>query len=122
MKTLEELRKIKERAKKELEMREGKYQVKVTVGMGTCGIAAGAKETMAAIIDEINKRNIKSVMVTQSGCAGFCDKEPIVEVEMEGLPKVTYGHVDAEVARMIVSKHIMNGQILSDYVILTEEK
>lgn len=117
MKSLEELAKIRERAKKDMELREGKGGPRIVVGMGTCGIAAGARETLLAMLDEIGKRNLSDVTVTQTGCAGFCEQEPLVEVILPGQAKVTYGKVDANRARQIVASHVVNGNIVGDWVI-----
>lgn len=117
MKSLEELAKIREEAKKSTDIRENNESIKIVVGMGTCGIAAGARETLMAIMDELAKRNINDVKITQTGCIGLCDKEPLVEVYVPGKEKVTYGKVNAERARQIISNHIVNGNILSDLVI-----
>lgn len=117
MKSLEELAKIREQAKQQLELREAKGGPRVVVGMGTCGIAAGARETMMAILDELGKRNLHDVTVTQTGCVGLCEQEPIVDVIMPGQSKVTYGRVDAGRGRQIVANHIVNGSIIGDWVI-----
>ena len=117
MKSLEELAKIRDEARKMTELREGAQQIKVTVGMGTCGIAAGARETMKAILDEVGKRNLTNVAVTQTGCIGLCEQEPIVEVTLPGQPQVTYGKVSVDRARQIVFKHLINGAIIGEWVI-----
>ena len=120
MKSLEELAKIREQAQRQLELREGKDGPRVVVGMGTCGIAAGARETLTAILDELGKRNLSNVTVTQTGCVGLCDQEPLVDVLLPGKPKVTYGRVDAARARQIVANHIVNGNIVGDWVVAGE--
>ncbi len=120
MKSLEELEKIKQKAKASMEAREGKHATKVVVGMGTCGIAAGARDTLAAIMDELGKRNIEGVAVTQTGCAGVCEQEPIIEVCKTGEPRVTYGNVTAERGRKIVVQHVINGSVVGDWVISSE--
>ena len=117
MKSLDDLKKIKERAQAMTELREGKEDVRIVVGMGTCGIAAGARDTLAAIMDEINARSLRHVVVTQTGCIGMCESEPIVDVIRQGEPKVTYGRVTAEKARQIVASHVVNGQVVSNLVI-----
>ncbi|HHV93795.1 MAG TPA: (2Fe-2S) ferredoxin domain-containing protein, partial [Firmicutes bacterium] len=86
MKSLDELRKLREKAQEAIRLREQIDGTKVVVGMGTCGIAAGAREVMLAIIDELQKKNITDVVVTQTGCAGLCEKEPLVEVIRPGEP------------------------------------
>lgn len=119
MKSLEELAKIKEEARKMTEIREGENaeKIKIVVGMGTCGIAAGARETMGAILQELEKRNLDNVLVTQTGCLGLCEQEPIMEVKLPGGPQVTYGKVSADKARQIIARHVVNGNIVGEWVI-----
>ncbi len=118
---LEQLRKIRERAAKELNLRSGKARVKVIVGMGTSGIAAGARDVLAAFLDEIGKRELTDIIVTQSGERGLASSEPVVEVHLEGKPTVVYGHVTPELARRIVSEHLVNGNPVTDHVIEVRE-
>lgn len=118
---IEELRKIKEKMQKELELRAGEKAIKVVVGMGTCGIAAGARQVIAAIQDELSQKKIEGVMVTQSGCAGFCEQEPIVDVYLPGEERVTYGKVNPDRARRIVNEHILGGRVLRDFVLAKEK-
>jgi NADP-reducing hydrogenase subunit HndB len=113
---LEELRKIREKAKKELVQRQqGTHVTRVVVGMGTCGIGAGARDVMAAILDELSNRGISDVEVTQTGCAGHCEHEPLVTV-VDERGQVTYGKVTPEDAREIVGKHLLEGTILGHLV------
>ncbi|MFW5782468.1 MAG: (2Fe-2S) ferredoxin domain-containing protein [Candidatus Muiribacteriaceae bacterium] len=119
MTTLDELRKIKEKAQNELKTREGNAKAKITVGMGTCGIAAGARDVTKSLMDEIEKRNIGDVIVTQSGCMGYCEQEPLVMVEKDG-KKITYRKVDVEGARKIIAEHIINGNIIGEMVFANE--
>lgn len=119
MKTLEDLKKIREDAQKAMKVREGQQNCKVVVAMGTCGIASGAREVMAAILDELEKRNITDVTVTQSGCKGLCEQEPTVDVIKMGQPAVTYGYVTPEKARMIVAQHIVNDHIAGEWLVTT---
>lgn len=119
VKSLEELAKIREQAKEAIAARQGQSETQVIVGMGTCGIAAGAREVMAAILDELGKRNLGSVAVTQTGCVGLCDKEPLIDVIKPGQPKVTYGRIDAEKARRIVTQHVVNDQVVGEWVVGT---
>jgi NADP-reducing hydrogenase subunit HndB len=117
VKSLEELKRLKEAA---LEKRKAKVttgQAHIVVGMGTCGIAAGARETMKAILDFIEEEKLSDVIVTQTGCIGLCEWEPIVEVTSGGSPKVIYGKVSAEKARQIMKKHVMEGMTASEFVI-----
>ncbi|WP_425387428.1 (2Fe-2S) ferredoxin domain-containing protein [Desulfovirgula thermocuniculi] len=115
--SLAELDKLRERLQEEMRLREGGEEVKVVVTMGTCGIAAGAREVITAILEEISKRGLKGVTVGQTGCAGLCHYEPLVEVERPGTEKVTYVHVDEKKAREIVSKHLVNGQVIKEWTI-----
>jgi len=117
---LEDLKKIREKREKDMWLREGKARVKVAVSMGTSGIAAGARQTMRAFLDEVEKRGLKDILVTQSGERGLSSKEPIVTVSEEGKPTVIYGAVSAEVARKIVADHLVNGNPVSEFVIETE--
>lgn len=120
IKSLEELQKIRQAAKDSLDLRataELEDRIIIRVGMATCGIASGARETMSAIIDEIAKQGIKNVSVTQTGCMGYCAEEPIVEVVSKDKPPILYGHVDAERGRKIVTEHIKNGRLLQDAII-----
>ena len=89
----------------------------VIVGMGTCGIAAGARDTMKAILDTIEKDSLNGIIVTQTGCIGLCEKEPIVQVVIGNEPKVTYGKVDPEIAKRILDEHVVHGKPLADHVI-----
>lgn len=120
MKTLADLRAIKEKAKRELAAREEEAQYRIVVAMGTCGIAAGARNVMSAILDELGKQKINKAVVTQTGCLGFCDQEPMVQVFQSGKPAITYGKVNAEMARNIVSEHIGHERVLSEFVFSQE--
>lgn len=115
--TLEDLRKLREDKKKALNKRdiEGK-NAQIVVGMGTCGIAAGAKEALDAFIKAVDENNLDTVMVTQTGCMGLCYVEPTVEVIVDGMPNVIYGNVNAAVAEQIVKDHVMNKRMVSDHV------
>jgi len=116
----EELKKYREEAQKEIFTRNSE-NTRVIVGMGTCGIAAGAREVMAAILEEINKRNL-DVIVDKTGCIGMCEQEPLVDVQKPGEPRITYGKVKpADAARIIVG-HVMHGNIVDDLVIARFEE
>lgn len=120
LKSLEELEKIRQEAKDKLDIRtvaESEDKIIIRIGMATCGIASGARETMQAIIDELAKQNITNVSVTQTGCMGNCAKEPVVEVISKDIPSVIYGHVDAARGREIVNEHIKNGRLLQNAII-----
>jgi len=104
-----------------MELRIGEKTTKVVVGMGTCGIAAGARPVMAAIKDELAKQGGEKVTVVQSGCAGFCEQEPLVDVFRPGEKKVTYGKVSPDKARKIVTEHILGGRMLPEFVFAQEK-
>ncbi len=117
---LEELRKIRERVQDELRLRGGKARVRVVVGMGTSGIAAGARQVLRAILDEVSRRELGDVVVGQTGEKGLASHEPVVEV-YEGSQVTVYGDVDVEVARRIVSEHVVNGRPLEANVLEVRE-
>lgn len=115
--TLDELRKKREEAQKEIYLREGKYRGKIIVHMGTCGIAAGAREIVSAFLGEIENMAEKDVMLTTSGCAGLCSMEPMATVELLNSPSVKYGNLTTDKAKRIFKEHILDGNIVKDYAI-----
>jgi NADP-reducing hydrogenase subunit HndB len=117
VKTLDDLKRIREEALEKRKAKTTTGQVQVIVGMGTCGIAAGARDAMKAVLDVIEKDNLSGVLVTQTGCIGLCEKEPIVQVIMGEQPKTTYGKVTPEVAARIMKEHVENGSIVQSNVI-----
>ncbi|MGD9675859.1 MAG: ferredoxin [Candidatus Bipolaricaulia bacterium] len=119
---LEELQKIRERAQAEMRLRGGAARVKIVVGMGTSGIAAGARTVMTALLDEIQKRRLTDVIVTQSGEKGFASQEPVVEVIERDRPTVVYGAVDQDGARRIVAEHVVNGTIVEALVLSVSDE
>ena len=123
MKTLAELQAIRDRQKMQMASRSGddEGKIKVVVGMATCGIAAGARPVLNTIIEEVENRKLTNVQVTQSGCIGMCKLEPLVDVIVPGKEKVTYVHVTPEKARAIVSGHIVNGQVVTEYTVAGEK-
>lgn len=122
MKSREELERLKEEALSEIMLRMSSGSPRVVVGMGTCGIAAGARETMLAIIDELRKRHRMDVTISETGCIGLCAREPIVEVIMPGEARVVYGNVDPSRARQIVLSHIINKKPLKEFIINLENE
>jgi len=118
VKTLADLREIREKAKREMAQREQTARYRIVVAMGTCGIAAGARSVMSAILDELNKRHITDTVVTQTGCLGYCDQEPLVQVVQPDQTTITYGKVTPEVARAVISEHIVNNKIITNHVFL----
>jgi NADP-reducing hydrogenase subunit HndB len=117
VKSLEELTKLREDAKKLTGLRERSEGIKIVIGMATCGIAAGARETLRVFLDELGNQNISDIAITQTGCLGHCDQEPLVELYIPGKDKVTYGKVNADRARQIVANHIVNGNVMNEWVI-----
>ena len=118
MKSLAELRAIREKMKKQMDVREsGDDAIRVVVGMATCGIAAGARPVMTAFLDEIDKRGLSNVTVTQTGCIGVCRLEPIVEVYVPGEEKVTYVKMKPEMVPTVVEQHLVNHNVVTDYTI-----
>ena len=119
MKTLAELMAIKEATMQKMTVREdtGDDAIRIVVGMGTCGIAAGARPVLNAFVDEVAKRNLKGVTVSQTGCIGMCQYEPIVEVIQPGKEKVTYVKMTAEKAAKVVNDHIVNGNPVAEYTV-----
>ncbi len=119
MKSLEELKKIRERVQGQINLREDndEKQIRVVVGMATCGIAAGARPVLNKFAELVQEKGLNDVVVTQTGCIGMCRFEPIVEIYKAGEPKVTYVHMNAEKAEEVVEQHLIRGQIVSDYVI-----
>lgn len=117
IKNLDDLKRIREEALEKRKMKTASGQVQIVVAMGTCGIAAGARETMKAILDTIEKGNLTGITVTQTGCIGLCEREPIVMVTVGEEPKVTYGKVTPEVARRILKEHVGDGKVVEDHKI-----
>lgn len=116
----EELKKIREKARARLQFRSGEVRVRIVVGMGTSGIAAGARGVLKAILEEVARRNLTDVAVTQTGERGLAAKEPVVEVHEEGRVTV-YGEVDEALARRIVVEHVVNGRPIQDRIIEVRE-
>ncbi len=115
--TLQELRKLRDSKKTEIQKRDlSDKETQIIVGMGTCGIAAGAKQVLDAFLAQLEIHNLTSVVVTQTGCMGLCYVEPTIEVIAPGMPSVIYGKVDAEVAKKIVEEHIIHKRMVSEHV------
>jgi len=117
VKTLEDLKKLREEALEKRRVKAAEGQAQIIVGMGTCGIAAGARDAMKAILDTIESDNLSGILVTQTGCIGLCEKEPIVQVVVGENDKVTYGKVTPEIARRIVKEHVVGGAAVKENVI-----
>jgi NADP-reducing hydrogenase subunit HndB len=110
VKSLEDLKRIREEALQKRQVKAASGEANIVVAMGTCGIAAGAREAMKAILNLIETENIPGIIVTQTGCIGLCEREPIVQVQVGEQPKVTYGKVTPEIARRIVKEHVVRRQ------------
>lgn len=117
MKSLEELKEIREKTLKKMSLRKEAEGTRIVVGMATCGIAAGARPVLTTLLEEVDKRGLENVIVGQTGCIGMCKFEPIVEVFKPGEEKVTYVHMDSEKAKRIIAEHIVNGRIVRDLTI-----
>ena len=118
MKSLAELAAIREKMKDKVVLREGTNEVRVVVGMATCGIAAGARPVLNAFVEEVNKQGLSSnVTVTQTGCVGMCQYEPVVEVYEAGKEKVTYAKMTPEKVGRVVSEHLKGGKVVNEYTI-----
>lgn len=117
MKSLEELAKLREETLKKVSIRSDRKGTRIVVGMATCGIAAGARPVLAALMEEVNKRGLSDIEITQTGCIGVCRLEPIIEIYAEGKEKVTYVELNEEKARKIVTDHLVNGKIVTEYTI-----
>ena len=118
MKTLEELRAIREKMQGQVGMRaEEEGQTRVVVGMATCGIAAGARPVLQRLTEEVAKRGLKNVTVAQTGCIGICQYEPVVEVFENGKEKVTYVKMTEDKIAQVVAEHLVNGNPIVEYTI-----
>lgn len=118
MKSLEELRALRESMQNKMNLRKDDSQtVRIVVGMATCGIAAGARPVLNAFVEEVAKRSLADVQVTQTGCIGVCRLEPVVEVYVPGQEKVTYVKMTADKVPTIVGQHIVNKQVVTEYTI-----
>jgi len=118
MKSIAELQAIRDKARAQLDLRGDKSgNTRVLVGMATCGIAAGARPVMQAFVDEAAKRQLKNVTITQTGCIGICQFEPVVEIVEPGKEKVTYVKMTPEKALRVVNDHLVNGNVVTEYTI-----
>lgn len=114
---IEDLKRIKEKVRRITNLREGAGRAKVTVHMGTCGIAAGARKIMSVLIDEIEKQDVKDVLIATSGCAGLCSREPMATVEVLGKAPVKYVDLTEEKMRRIFREHVMEGNVVKEYAL-----
>ncbi|MEG0831227.1 MAG: (2Fe-2S) ferredoxin domain-containing protein [Acidaminococcaceae bacterium] len=116
MKTLEDLKALREKLKADIRVRKAEG-TKIIIGMGTCGIAAGAREVMTAVLDELAVRKLNDVQVQQTGCIGMCEKEVLVDVARPNEPRITYGNVKPVDVKRIIADHVVNGRIIEDLVV-----
>ena len=122
IKSLEDLMKIREESLKRVQLREaGEAEgdvVELLVGMATCGIASGARETLSALLEEIEKQGLQNIRVVQVGCLGYCHSEPTVQVNMPGEEPIIYGRVTGDRAREIITKYVINKELLEDAIVI----
>ena len=123
MKTLAELQAIRDKAREKMAVRDNQEEAtRVVVGMATCGIAAGARPVLNAFTDEVEKRHLHNIIVTQTGCIGMCQLEPIVEVFAPGKEKVTYVKMTPDKVARIVADHLVNGNVVAEYTVGSQMK
>jgi len=115
--TIDDLRKGREEARSKLHLRAGEFKGKVIVHMGTCGIAAGAREILSVFLNQIENKKANDILVTTSGCAGLCSREPMVTVELLNAPPVRYANLTAERATKIFEEHVLGGRIVQEFAI-----
>ena len=115
--TIDDLKKIKEKVHNEMSLRDGDRRVKITVHMGTCGIASGAKEVMDTLLAEIDEAKVHDVVVTTSGCMGLGSREPVVTVEIINEPPIKYEYVNPNKIRQIFKRHVLAGEIQTPFVL-----
>ena len=117
--SIEDLKRIRDESRHAITLRSGAARARVTVHMGTCGISAGARDVMAALLGEIEKRGLTDVIVTTSGCAGLCSREPMATVELAGQPPVKYVDLKPERILRVLREHVLEGKIVSDFALAT---
>jgi NADP-reducing hydrogenase subunit HndB len=115
--TIEDLKKIREQARYSMTSRAGEARARIIVHMGTCGIAAGAREVMAAVLEKIERLKLNDVIVTTSSCAGLCSREPMATVQIAGQAPVKYVDLTPERMAAIVDRHILRGEIVTDFAL-----
>ncbi len=115
IKSLDDLKRIREEALRKQELKATTGKIEVIVGMGTVGIAAGARETLKSILDYVDHKHLENIIIRQTGNIGLDSFEPIVQVVLPGAEKVSYGRVNPDMAKEIMEKHVQNGQVVTDY-------
>jgi len=116
LKTIEDLKRLRQQVQSQTRVRQ-ECSKQIIVGMGTCGIAVGARDVMSAILDEISKRKLEDITVRQTGCMGMCEKEVLVDIVLPGEPRITYGRVTAADIPKIIAQHVINGQPVKEMVV-----
>ena len=118
MKSLAELQAIRDKARTQINMRgENPDAIRILVGMATCGIAAGARPVLTALVEEAGRRGLGNVTITQTGCVGMCQYEPLIEVVIPGQEKVAYVNMTAEKAARVIEEHIVGGKVVTEYTV-----
>jgi len=115
--TVQDLKKIKENTSKDIQLRGEGGRIRILVHMGTCGIAAGAREVMHTLMEELAAADRQDIRVVASGCMGMCSSEPNVTVEIEGETPIVYQHIDANKMRQIFKRHVLKGEVQSDFAL-----
>ncbi len=115
--TIADLKKIKEKVHADMSLRDGDRRVKITVHMGTCGIASGAREVLDTLLQEIAQANVHDVFVTTSGCMGLCSREPLVTVEIANQDPIKYEYMNPNKIRQVFKRHILDGEIQLPFVL-----
>jgi len=115
--TIDDLKKIKEKVHADMALREGDRRVKVTVHMGTCGIASGAREVLDTLLQEIEAAKVNDIIVTTSGCMGLCSREPLVTVEVMNQDAIKYEYMNPNKMRQVFKRHILDGEIQLPFVL-----
>jgi len=113
----EDLERIRERMARTMSLRDGDARVKITVHMGTCGIAAGARKIMSALLELVEEKDSKDIVLTTSGCAGLCSREPMMTVELKGEAPVKYVDLNEDKTKKIFSEHVLSGAVVEEYAL-----
>ncbi len=121
MKSLKELKELRESLQKDMSARDNTDKPKIIIGMGTCGIAAGARNILKAVLVEIEKREL-DVNVTQTGCIGMCEKEPLLDIKLPGKDRITYGNLEEKDVKKIIIEHVINGNMVEELAIARFEE
>lgn len=115
--SVSDLKNLKEKVSKDMSLRDGKAKILVTVHMGTCGIASGAREVMDALMKEMEEADRQDIRVMAAGCLGMCSSEPNVTVEIEGQPPIAYQFMDANKMRQVFKRHVLKGEVQTDFAL-----